>query len=452
MHAQNRGARMDYEELQVEIPLASVVLLGDLVVPREATGLVLFAHGSGSGRHSPRNRYVASVLQDARLATLLIDLLTESEEAIDSRTAHLRFDVGLLASRLLGATDWIAAQPSTRGLPVGYFGASTGAGAALIAAAERPDAVGAVVSRGGRPDLAMAVLPRVTAPTLLIVGGADQPVIPLNEGAFARLRGEKRLDVVPGAGHLFEEPGALEEVAERAREWFARHLRHAARPRVGRFRDRADAGRAVASRLARYAGRDDVLVLGLPRGGVPVAYEVATALGVPLDVFLVRKLGVPGQDELAMGAIASGGVRVLNHDVVTALRIPPDVIDAVAAREGVELSRRDREYRHGRPAPQIRGRTVILVDDGLATGATMHAAVRALRQQEAASIVVAVPAGAPETCDAFRDEVDDVVCVLTPEPFHAVGLWYENFSQTTDEEVRALLERARQGRDQRRMS
>jgi len=436
---------MDHQELQVEIPLASVVLAGDLVVPSGATGLVLFAHGSGSGRHSPRNRFVAAVFQDSGLATLLIDLLTSAEEAIDARTAHLRFDVGLLAGRLLGATDWAAAQPATRRLPVGYFGASTGAGAALIAAAERPEAVGAIVSRGGRPDLAMAVLPRVTASTLLIVGGADGPVITFNEQAFARLRAEKKLEIIPGAGHLFEEPGALEAVAVLARDWFLRHLAQVPRARVQRFRDRADAGRAVAARLGRYAGRPDVLVLGLPRGGVPVAYEVATALGVPLDVFLVRKLGVPGQDELAMGAIASGGVRVLNHDVVAALRIPGDVIDTVAAREGVELARREREYRDGRPAPEIRGQIVILVDDGLATGATMRAAVRALRQQGAAHIVVAVPAGAPETCDTFRDEVDDIVCVITPEPFHAVGLWYDDFSQTTDDEVRDLLERVRRG-------
>ncbi|HEY3186410.1 MAG TPA: phosphoribosyltransferase family protein, partial [Solirubrobacteraceae bacterium] len=383
---------MSRHELQVEIPLASVVLSGDLVVPPSAAGLVLFAHGSGSGRHSPRNRFVASVLQDAGLATLLLDLLTPAEETIDARTGHLRFDVRLLAGRLLGATDWAGAQPSTRGLSVGYFGASTGAGAALIAAAERTDAIAAIVSRGGRPDLAMAVLPRVTAPTLLIVGGADETVLRLNEEAFARLHAEKRLDVIPGAGHLFEEPGAMEEVAARARDWLVDHLTRAPRPRVDRFRDRADAGRAVAARLARYAGRPDVVVLGLPRGGVPVAYEVASALGVPLDVFLVRKLGAPGQDELAMGAIASGGVRVLNEDVVAALRIPPDVIDAVAAREGVELSRREQEYRGGRPSPEIRGRAVILVDDGLATGATMRAAVKALRQQGAARIVVAVPA------------------------------------------------------------
>jgi predicted phosphoribosyltransferase len=210
------------------------------------------------------------------------------------------------------------------------------------------------------------------------------------------------------------------------------------------FRDRREAGQALATELAAYAHRPDVLVLALPRGGVPVAYEVARALGVPLDVFLVRKLGVPGHEELAMGAVATGGVRVLNDDIVTGLRIPPHVIDAVAAGEQQELMRRQRLYRGDRPPPDVRGRTVILVDDGLATGATMQAAVQALRQQQPARIVVAVPIAAAETCDALREEVDDVICAVTPEPFYAVGLWYGDFAQTTDEEVRDLLAAAAQ--------
>ena len=206
-----------------------------------------------------------------------------------------------------------------------------------------------------------------------------------------------------------------------------------------RFLDRAEAGRELAAQLAGYGGRDDVLVLALPRGGVPVGYEVARALGAPLDVFIVRKLGVPGHEELAMGALASGGVRVLNETVVEQLRIPGQVIDAVARREQAELERREREYRDGRPSPEVRGRTVILVDDGVATGATMRAAAEALRRLEPARIVVAVPVAAGETCDEFRDRVDDVVCTLTPEPFWGVGMWYRDFEQTTDEEVRALL-------------
>jgi predicted phosphoribosyltransferase len=208
------------------------------------------------------------------------------------------------------------------------------------------------------------------------------------------------------------------------------------------FRDRADAGRRLAERLTAYADRPDVLVLGLPRGGVPVAFEVAARLNAPLDIFLVRKLGVPGQEELAMGAIATGGVRVVNESVVDYLRIPGEVIDAVAGEEQRELERRERAYRDDRPAPDVRGKTVILVDDGLATGSTMRAAATALRKQGPARIVVAVPVSSAETCDEFRLEVDDIVCAATPRPFQGVGMWYDDFSQTTDEEVRELLARA----------
>jgi len=214
-----------------------------------------------------------------------------------------------------------------------------------------------------------------------------------------------------------------------------------------RFRDRTHAGRRLAAELAPYAGRPNLLVLALPRGGVPVAFEVAQALDAPLDVFLVRKLGVPGHEELAMGAIASGGIRVLNPEVVRMLRVPEHAIDAVAAKEERELERRERAYRGDRPEPEIRGRTVLLVDDGLATGSTMRAAVAALRSEHPERLVVGVPVSAPDTCDALRDEVDDIVCAITPEPFHAVGLWYQDFSQTTDEEVHALLERATHAED-----
>ncbi len=210
------------------------------------------------------------------------------------------------------------------------------------------------------------------------------------------------------------------------------------------FQNRAEAGRLLAEQLKAYANRPDVLVLALPRGGVPVAYEVARTLDAPLDVFLVRKLGVPGHEELAMGAIATGGVRVLNRDVVEGLHIPANVIDAVAQREEQELRRREQTYRDGRPAPQFHGRTVILIDDGLATGSTMRAATTALRQQQPARIVVAVPVAVAETCDEFRHTVDDIICAMTPEPFYAVGLWYRDFSQTTDEEVRDLLRQAAQ--------
>jgi putative phosphoribosyl transferase len=209
------------------------------------------------------------------------------------------------------------------------------------------------------------------------------------------------------------------------------------------YRDRFDAGKQLAARLEEYADREDVLVLALPRGGVPVAFEVAKALRAPLDIFLVRKLGLPGHEELAMGAIATGGVRVLNDDVVNYLQIPGGVVDSVAASEQRELERRERAYRDDRSAPNVRDKTVILVDDGLATGSTMRAAAAALRQQDPARIIVAVPVSASQTCDEYRMGVDEIICARTPEPFMGVGMWYRDFSQTTDEEVRELLARSR---------
>jgi putative phosphoribosyl transferase len=210
------------------------------------------------------------------------------------------------------------------------------------------------------------------------------------------------------------------------------------------YQDRSEAGRRLAAKLMAYADRPEVVVLALPRGGVPVAFEVAEVLNAPLDVFLVRKLGLPGHEELAMGAIATGNVRVLNEEVTHALHISDAVIDAVTAQEQQELERRERSYRDNRSALDVRGRTVILVDDGLATGATMRAATVAIRQRHPARLVVAVPIAASATCEAFRTEVDDIICAETPEPFYGVGRWYDDFSQTSDAEVRDLLTRAAQ--------
>jgi putative phosphoribosyl transferase len=233
--------------------VARVTLEGTLAIPPDARGAVLFAHGSGSSRHSPRNRFVAEALREGGLATLLVDLLTAEEEAVDARTRHLRFDIGLLAERLVGAIDWLGQRAETRDLRVGLFGASTGGGAALVAAAERPDRVGAVVSRGGRPDLAGDALPRVRAPTLLIIGEWDEQVIDLNERARDQMRSEVQLEIVPRATHLFEEPGALEEVARLARAWFVRHLEPAAE-RPAAARDKS----APAQDRGRAGGEDEV--------------------------------------------------------------------------------------------------------------------------------------------------------------------------------------------------
>ncbi len=219
----------------VQVDVNGATLEGDLGVPEGARGAILFAHGSGSSRFSPRNRFVATVLNSARLATMLVDLLTSEEERVDDRTGRLRFDIGLLADRLTAVTDWLASEPRTRSLPIGYFGASTGAAAALVAAAERANTVRAVVSRGGRPDLAGSALPHVHAPTLLIVGGEDDIVIELNREAMRDLRCEKRMVIVPRATHLFEEPGALENVSRLAREWFETYLPRVSAPAEARL-------------------------------------------------------------------------------------------------------------------------------------------------------------------------------------------------------------------------
>ncbi len=208
------------------------------------------------------------------------------------------------------------------------------------------------------------------------------------------------------------------------------------------FQDRAEAGRFLAEKLGDFANRPDVIVLALPRGGLPVGFEVARALNAPLDVFLVRKLGMPGQEELAIGAIAMGGVRVLNYEVVRGMALTEETIEAVAAVESRELERRERQYRGQRPEPQLRGRTVVLVDDGLATGSTMRAAAAAIRKHGAAKLVVAVPVGPRSSCEELRAEADEVICGATPEPFFAVGQWYRQFPQISDDEVRELLERA----------
>jgi predicted phosphoribosyltransferase len=208
------------------------------------------------------------------------------------------------------------------------------------------------------------------------------------------------------------------------------------------FKDRTEAGRELAEALSDFAGREDVIVLGLPRGGVPVAFEVAKSLKAPLDIFLVRKLGVPGQEELAFGAISTGGVRVFNQAILNSLMLPQETIEQIVSREREELERRERAYRGDRPLPQIEGNVAILVDDGLATGASMRAALSALRGQNPSSIVAAVPTAPPGVCEELGNEVDEVVCIITPEPFGGVGAWYENFAQTTDQEVRDLLAEA----------
>jgi predicted phosphoribosyltransferase/pimeloyl-ACP methyl ester carboxylesterase len=414
-------------------------LEGLLGVPESPKGLVIFAHGSGSGRLSPRNNEVAAHLREAGLATLLLDLLNPEEE-LDRRSV---FDIELLAARLVSATAWAETDPQLKDLKIGYFGASTGAAAALAAAAHLGRAVSAVVSRGGRPDLASDALDYVRAPTLLIVGGADLPVIPLNRLAYERLHTIKDIAVVKNAGHLFEEPGAMEVVIDLAREWFLRFLpKTEVRTRTN-FKDRVEAGKKLAEAVAHLKDENPI-VLALPRGGVPVAFEVARALEAPLDVVLVRKIGAPGQPELGLGAVVDGPDPkiVYNEDVVRLVHPSEGYLWAEEQRQLAEIDRRRALYRTGREPLPVQGRTVVVVDDGIATGGTMRAVLQALRAAGATRLVLAVPVAPADTLEELSALADEVVCLATPEPFYAVGAHYGNFDQTSDEEVIDLLNRA----------
>lgn len=412
-------------------------LLALLAVPSQAKGLVIFAHGSGSGRLSPRNNHVAGELQKAGYATLLLDLLTSAEEMNRSNV----FDMGLLASRLVEATDWVAGVPELGNLPIAYFGASTGAGAALLAAGLRDGRIRAVVSRGGRPDLAGSALSEVSAPALLLVGSLDIDVLKLNRWAYSMLTCEKDLRIIPGASHLFEEPGTMSLVVAEAIRWFDRHLgsRETLEVRLP-FADRATAGRCLAHALLKFKATKP-LVLALPRGGVPVAFEIARELDADLDLLIVRKLGAPGQPELGIGAVIDGEVPevVLNDDIIRHLALPVGHIHNETHRQLREIERRREEYLGGASPKPIEGRTVIVVDDGVATGGTIRTALKALRKKKPARLVLAVPVAPKDILASLAHDCDEVVCLATPEPFYAVGAHYSDFTQTSDDEVKQLL-------------
>jgi putative phosphoribosyl transferase len=424
-----------------EVSIGRHRLAGILGVPETPTGIVIFAHGSGSGRTSPRNNQVAAGLHEAGLATLLLDLVTP-EEAHDRRNV---FDIPLLAARLAEAADWTRSQPDLATLQLGYFGASTGAAAALVAAAEGRN-VAAVVSRGGRPDLAGEALHTVRAPTLLIVGGADRPVIPLNRSAFEQLSCEKDFVIVPGASHLFEEPGTLEQVMQHARRWFSRWL--ASRPQdaldESMFTDRREAGRRLVPLLTKFKDQKPV-VLALPRGGALVAFEVAQALDAPLDVALVRKIGAPSHEELGLGAVVDGAHAqvVLNDEIVRTLQPGKAYLEAETSRQLAEIERRRQVYRGSEPPLDVAGRTAIVVDDGIATGGTVKAVLKALARAKPSRLVLAVPVAPGDSLADLSTEADEIVCLITPDPFVAVGMHYRDFRQTSDQEVVELLRRSK---------
>ena len=436
----------------IKIHAGAVDLRATLAVPQGPVGLVVFAHAGSGGRASARNRFVAEALRARGLATIMVDLLTEHEEHFDRIDSTLRFDIDMLSERLLAATTWVLDESSLSHLPLAYFGDGTAAAAAMCAASRRPEAIRAVISRAGRCDLAGAALPIVRAPTLFIVGANDHAVLELDRAAIDNMTALTQLAIIPGAGHYFDEPGALEEVAQLAAEWcidqFARAMPElpARRGAWGRqFRDRYSAGERLAGALLHLASRP-LLVCGLPRGGVPVADAVARELDAPLDVWLVRKIGMPIQPELGMGALAEGAALVLDESTVRWSGTTHDELRSIVHQKAAEIRRRAQLYRGDSRPPDVRGKTVILVDDGIATGGTFRAAIRGARKRGAAWVVVAAPVAAAEAAEALRKEADEVVCLSLPHHLMSVSAWYQDFHQLPQSEVIDLLAEARRRR------
>jgi putative phosphoribosyl transferase len=420
------------EEVWVEVAEREVG--GKLAVPQSPVGIVIFVNAA---RHGARDQTVAEALRARGLATFECDLFEDVDD---------RFDIEAAATRLLAVTDWIAEHSSVSHLPIGYLGAASGAAAALVAASRRPELIRAVVSRGGRADLAGAALPIVRAPTLLVAGGNDDHLIELDRNVVDQMTTCTQLAIIPGAGHAFDEPGALDEVIGLTSEWLLDHFaqevpdmpRRPCRP----FRDRRSAGERLAQVLQRFRG-DDVIVCGLPRGGVVVADEIAKDLEAPLDVWLVRKLGMPIQPELGMGALAEGAALVLDPTNVTWSGTTPGELRSIVHATSDEIRRRAARYRSDAPPPDVDGKTVILVDDGIVTAGVVRAAIRGARKRGAARIVVAAPVIAAEAMTALQAEAFDVACLAMPRHLIAVGAWYQDFRKPPEQEVISLLEAAR---------
>jgi putative phosphoribosyl transferase len=427
----------------IRLSASGVSLMATLQEPPSARGVVVFAHGSGSSRFSPRNRRVAEGLHAAGLATVLLDLLTPEEEAEDRLTSQWRFNIPLLGQRLTSVVDGLRTEEiGMASMPVGLFGASTGAAAALMTASDRPDTIRALVSRGGRPDLAFQVLPRVRCPTLLIVGELDREVMALNRQAIRRLSVPHRLAIISGATHLFAEPGALETVTALAKDWFREHLMPA--PMVFHpplWRSRQEAGAALADRLrAQEWPTEQTVLLALPRGGVPVGAEVARRLGLPLATWSVRKVADPSWPELAIGAVAAGGVMVWRDGGERAAHNQ----ERLARQQGWlqeeerELARRQALF--GDPDPHhLQGRHLVVIDDGIATGMTVRAALLSLKRLQPASLTLAVPVVDREVAEELAPLVNRLEALALVDDLRAVGLWYEDFNQLSDGEVIALL-------------
>jgi putative phosphoribosyl transferase len=467
------GIMTEEQQLKERHVIISEGLEVDLMMPLGAQAIVLFAHGSGSSRYSLRNQFVANVLKNKGIATLLVDLLNQKEKRIDEETKHLRYDTELLARRFAAITNWLAQQPDTRDLKIGYFGSSTGATAALIAAA-RLGAAKTIVTRGGRPDLVdESVLHQIKAPTLFIVGGNDTPVIAMNKRALEFLSNAeaKEIVIIPGATHLFEEPGKMEEIAQIAADWFECYLlraavtkkfhnKYAKITRAGlfsslwsrhafeiKFKDRFAAGEILASVLSRYKNnrdrdRDGVTIIGIARGGVVVADAIAEKLNADFDIIVPRKLRSPHNSENAIGAIMHDGSVYLGRSILeTRHDISDEYIDLEKLEKKKEMEHRLSMYRPHAREYKIRDRTVILVDDGIATGATMIVAARWTRKQEPKRLIIAAPVAAKQVVKRLKNEVDQVEVIRNPSDFKAVEQFYHEFRAVSDDQIMEIVKR-----------
>jgi putative phosphoribosyl transferase len=474
-----------------------LALSGDLNIPMEASAIIIFAHGSGSGRESQRNQQIANILNNAGLATLLVDLLTPKERIVANKSISLQFDIRLLASRLKSITQWVVNYPLTQNLKIGYLGSSTGAAAALVTAAD-VDNVFAIVCRGGRTDLATVenVLENIEVPVLFVVGGKDYPIIEMNEEAYSRLKRteEKEIIIIPHASHLFEEPNKIEEVAIVARNWFERHLvrytnyaspttavqtnssipiryhhqqHKLLRGKMGltsrflsalrgdilfrmKFKDRRSAAEVLAavvkSKLKEATDMDDghkgypITVVGIPRGGALIADRVAMKLSCDFDLIILRRLLAPYSLN-AFGAIVSDGTFYIDENAVKFLNISETYLEQERMQQLKEINRRITLYRPQNRVYNIKNRIVVLIDDGAATGASLIAAARMIRKHQPKFLMIAVPVAKPDIVRKLKQEADLVEAIITPSTFAFVSQFYQNYDSVLDTEIIQIMYR-----------
>jgi putative phosphoribosyl transferase len=459
---------MTEQQLKERHVTISKELEGDLAIPPGAQAIVLFAHGSGSSRYSSRNKFVASVLNNKGIATLLVDLLNREEKSIDKETKHLRYNVGLLARRFAEVTNWLAQQPETRDLAIGYFGSSTGAAGALITA-EKLGLAKAIVTRGGRPDLAgESTLHDVKAPILFIVGGNDTPLITMNKRALGLLSNAeaKELAVIPGATHLFEETGKIEEVAQIAADWFESYLLRTGKKFYNRyskittrsgflsylrnrcafqmkFKDRLAAGEILASVLDKYKNdREAITIIGIARGGVIVADPIAERLDADFDIVVPRKLRSPHNSENAIGAIMHDDSVYSDTSTSEIQRsISSEYIDMEKLEQKREIEHRLSMYRPYPREYKIKDRTIILVDDGIATGATMIVAARWIRKQEPKRLIIAAPVAPKQVIERLKSEADKIEVIRNASEFKAMEQFYQEFAAVSDDQTIQIAKR-----------